>query len=271
MSIAEIIAKSLGVALDTRKFLPFFFLYLLFFISSLIFTNSMFQVMPPIILGTSTGTEISILIIDMVALFVLVILLFGANIWFSGALVFELHKGKGFRAGLKYSRKLYWKFALLAVIVLILFMVASFFGNLGFIVDFLIGWVLMFSFVSIAINGDDVQKAMTRSYDIIRKNIFKTIVFFAAALFVTFIILLIGTILVGISLYPLFFSLSEIAPPSLDPQTLTAGEVNRMFSMLLQNHPLFVMASVMASFFLSLANVFILASKTYYFLSFKKK
>jgi len=271
MGIIEVVIKSLGEAINPRRFLPFFVLYLLFFTSVLVFTSSLLQVLPSLILVKFTEKELTVAMFDVFALLTVFLIVVGINLWFTGALVSDLYKDKGFDAGLKYSKKIYLKMIFLSFLFFLFIIVSGLFGDFGLIIRLLIDWVFMFSLVAIIIKGDGVQQSLIRSYNIIRKNVLKTFGFLILTYFITFVILFFCLFLVVISLYPLFLNLAEIVPAFTDLQTVSSQQLVRIIALVLRSYPSLVIASVIASLFLSFANIFIYSSRTYYFLSFKKK
>lgn len=271
MNITEIIIKSLGEAVKPRRFFPFFILYLLFFISALVFTNSILQVLPSIILLQFTEMEITVVMFNMIALLLIFLMLIGVDIWFTGALVYDLYKNKGFDAGLRYSKKFYLKIIFLSSIIFIFVILSGLFGGFGIIIRLLVDWAFMFSLAAIIIKGDDVQLALTRSYNIVRKNLVKTFGFLIFAYFIVFLILVLCMFLVTISLYPLFLNLTETLTTITDFQTISSQQLLEIIALIPRSYPSFIISSIIASLFLSFTTVFIHVSRTYFFLSFKKK
>lgn len=271
MVIIEIVIKGLSEAVNPRRFLPFFLLYLLFFTSVLVFASSLLQVLPSLILLQFTEKELAIAMVNIVALLIVFLIVIGINLWFTGALVFDLYKNKGFDLALKYSKKFYLKMIFLSFLLFLFIIFSGLFGDFSLIIRLLIDWIFMFSLVAIIIKGDGVQQALTRSYNIIRKNILKTFGFLILTYFITFLILFFSIFLVVISMYPLFLNLAEIAPAFTNLKIVSSQQLTRIIALILRSYPSLVIASVIASLFFSFANVFIYSSRTYYFLSLKKK
>ena len=272
MNIIEIIIRSFGESLKPKRFVPFFLLYLIFSAVVLIFFNSLLQILPSVILSNSSEKENATFMFNMFALLATVIIFGLVSIWFNSALIFDVYKKKGFNSSLKYSKKVYLKVLFFHIIIILLLgVLTSMIGGLGFIMMLAIDWILMFSMISLVIKEDSVQEAMIRSYSIVRKNLLNTLVFFILTIFIVFVIMFICIILTTFSMFPIFKAISEAVPDFNNSGTLSSEQIAIVIYAVLPNFPSFVIASIIASLFLSFANVFILTSKTYYFLSFKKK
>lgn len=268
MSISEVISKSIKEMLLPKRFLPFFLLYFLFSLCALIFILPILQILPSLISFEFTKRQMAAAIINLSALFIVFLIVVLVNLWFTGALIHDIHKKKGFDFGLKQAQKQYWQILALSFVLFLLFAFSSLLKNFAIIARIAIDWIFMFSLPTIMIKKDSFDLALRRSYNFIRKNLLETFVFLLITYFIVFIILFVSALLVAFSLFPLFLSIVGSLPLTLEIQT---QKIVQMISLILSNYPSFVIASVIISFFLSISQVFIYTSRTYYFLELAKR
>jgi hypothetical protein len=202
---------------------------------------------------------------NLSAILVFFIITFLANIWFNGALIFNVFLKKGFDEGLRRSRKFYIKLLGLSLLLLLLHGLALFFGSIGFIIQIIINWVFLFSFPAIIIKKDNVETSLIRSYDIVRKNIIGTFIFWLIMV-VTILLVLFLSLFFFSSILVFFLDISTILQ-----LTATQIDIPEIIVLVLNNYHIFIIFFAMVSFSLSVCNVFSYLSRTYYFLKISRK
>jgi len=118
---------------------------------------------------------------------------------------------------------------------------------------------------------DKVEKALRKSYNIVKKDIVGTFVFLILTHFVSFLIMLFSIFLISVSLSPLFVSMIDIIPPVAELETISTQRIIQIIYLVLKSYPVFIIASLIASLFFSISYVFIYTSRTYYFLQKRKR
>jgi len=267
MSISEIILKSIKEMFWPRRFLPFFFLYFLFSLCVLIFTLPILQLLPSLLLLDFTKTQAAIVLVNVSGLCIVSLIVILTSLWFSGALIHDVYKKKGFDIGLKESQKKYWQLLALGFIIFLFIMLSYVFQNFSIIVRIIIDWIFIFSLPAIVIKKDSFDLALKRSWNFVKKNILETFVFLIITYFIAFVILFISTLLVVVSLFPLLWDIVAYLPL----ETIQTQTIIQIIYLIINNYPTFVLSSIILSFFLAISQVFILTSRTYYFLELRKK
>jgi len=268
MNILEILIKSTKKMLWPRRFLPFFLLYVLFSLCALIFLFPIFQILPSLILFGFTKIQLAIVVVNISGLAIVFLIIILTNLWFAGALAHDVHKKKGFDFGLKQVQKRYWQILALGFVLFLFFIISSLLGDFSIIARIAIDWIFMFSLPAIIIKKDSFDLALRRSYSFVRKNILETFVFHLLTYFITFVILFVSLMLVVLSLFPLFQSIIDLLPLTVEMAKI---QTIQMTYLILSNYPSLLIASIIFSFFLAISQVFIYTSRTYYFLELKKK
>jgi len=271
MGIISIILKSLGESFKPKRFLPFFLLYFIFFLCVLIFSMPVLQILPLLLSLQFTETELTIMVVNLLALVIVFFITILVNLWFTGALIFDIYKDKGFDAGLKYSKKLYLQMILLGSVFFLLILASFLLDWFGIFVRIAVDWIFMFSLISIIVKKDNFETSLKRSYNIVKKDILGTFVFLVLTWLVAFLIIFFSIFLISASLSPLFLEMLDIVPPVAELETISVQRIIQITYMILRSYPAFVIASLIASIFFSIAYVFIYISRTYYFLQKKKR
>ena len=271
MGITEIVLKSLEESVQPKRFLPFFLLYFLFSLCILIFSIPALQVLPSIILLEFTMTDLTIVAVNVLALLVVFLIVCLVNLWFTGALIFDVHKNKGFDKSLKHAKSLFSQMALLSLIIFLFAIVSNLFREFGIIVKIVIDWVFMFSLVSIIVKKDKFDTALTRSYNIVKKDLVKTIAFLVITYFISIAIFLFAVFAIAFAMAPLSLTLMEIMPISGQLQVIPKQRLVQIIALIFRSYPAFILISIIASLFFSIAYVFIHISRTNYFLQKKKR
>lgn len=270
MSIAEIILKSLRESVKPKRFLPFFLLYFLFFLCIIIFSIPTLQLLPSIIFLEFTAEELTIVVLNILALLAVFLIVCLVNLWFTGALIFDVYKNKGFDFGLKYSKSLFPQMVLLSFIIFLFVIVSSLFRELAIIVRIIIDWVFMFSFTSIIIKKDKFDAALTRSYNIVKKDLVRTITFLIMTYLISFAIFLFAVFIIAFSMFPLSLTLLEFTVTADQLQSIPKQRLIQIIGLIFKSYPAFIVVSIVTSLFFSIAYIFIHISRTYYFLQKKK-
>ncbi|MEM7821285.1 MAG: hypothetical protein QXX38_00485 [Candidatus Aenigmatarchaeota archaeon] len=267
MGIVEIITKSLKETIKLKRFLPFFLLYLLFSLCCIIFLLPTLQIMPSVLSFRQPTISAGIVIVNLSATFIIFIIVILTNLWFTGALIFDIQTNTGFDLGLKHSQKLYIRILGISFLVFVLNLLSTVLERISFVIRILIDWVFMFSIPAIIIKKDSFENAILRSYKIVRKNIIKTFVFYILVVLISSLILITGIFFSALIIFPL---VSKII------KTISFFEINRaqlaqIASLLIDNYISLILASVILSFFFSISHVFNYTSKTKFFLKYLRK
>jgi hypothetical protein len=271
MAVVEILKRSLEKSVKPKRFLPFFVLY---FIFSLALLAIIYDLLPPlqnIIMMSPSELDLQKIIVDSVLIIIASIIMLVVSTLLNGALIFGLSKGKVLSDSIGPAKRFFWKMTFFAGLIAVINILSTFLGDLSLIISFIAGWVLMFSMVSIVVRDDTLNKSLRRSYEIVRKNVGKTFVFYIISLLIWFLILIVGLVFVDISLFPMFSRVEQFFPDPASWADFSSAQSVTAIGVVLEQYPYLILASAVASLFLAIASVFIQASRTYYFLSFKKK
>jgi len=266
--IIEVILRSLKEAFDLKRFLPFFLLYLIFSLISLILLLPLIARAPSLFANPSS-LDFQILYLSLAGIIIALIATLLINIWFSGALVFDLKMKKGFEKCLNFSKKIYPQIFALCLVISILVLITFFFREFSFILQLLIDWVFLFAFPAVIIKKDSFDFALGRSFNIVRKNIFATFSFWALTRFIIFLIFLVSIFISSIVLFPIFYEVRDLYYAF--SQGAKISNVVSASKIVLKNYPLLILEAFVISLFLSLMHVFNLISKTYFFVEITKK
>jgi len=250
-----------------RRFLPFFLLYLIFSLSLLIFLLPILSRVPSLYTSPSS-VDIQIFYANFAGMAIVLIATVLVNIWFSGALIWDIKSKKGFEKCLNYSKKIYLQMFALYLVICILLLFTFFLKNFSIIFQILIDWIFIFALPAVVIKKDSFDFALARSFSLVKKKVFSTFSFWALTRFIIFIIFLFSLFISTAILLPIF---SELRFVISSTQTFQSYEVTRAISLILQNYHLLVIEAIVVSFFISIMYVFNLISKTYYFLEISKK
>lgn len=271
MAIVEILKRSLEKSLKPKRFLPFFMLYFIFSLTLLVLIYDLLPSLQSIIMMIPSELDLQKIMVDSVLIIIASIIMLVISTLLNGALIFGLSKGKGFSNSIGPARRFFLRMTFFACLIATINILSSFLGDFSIIISFVAGWVLMFSMVSIVVRDDSLNKSLQRSYAIVRKNMGKTFVFYAISILIFFLILIVGLAFVDISLFPMFSRIEQYFPDPASWADFSSAQGVTAVSVVLEQYPYFILASAVASLFLAIASVFMQASRTYYFLSFKKK
>ena len=268
MGIIGVISRSLREMLWPRRFLPFFLLYLIFSLSLLIFLLPILSRIPSFYTSPSS-VDVQIFYANLAGIAIALIATVLVNIWFSGALIWDIKSKKGFEKCLKYSKKVYLQMFALCLVICILVLLTFFLKSFSIIFQILIDWIFIFALPAVVIKKDSFDFALARSFNLVKKKVFSTFSFWVLTRFIIFVIFLFSLFISTAILLPIFSELRFVI--SSTAQAFQSYEVTRAISLILQNYHLLVIEAIVASFFVSIMYTFNLISKTYYFLEISKK
>jgi len=269
MGIMEVICKSLKEAFELRRFLPFFLLYLIFSLISLLLLLPIIS-RAPSIFALPSSFEIKIYYLSLGGILLAFVSTILINIWFSGALVFEIKTKKSFEKCLKLSKEIYLQLFALSLIICILVMLTFFFREFSFILQCLIDWIFIFALPAVVIKKDSFDFALARSFNIVRKKVFSTLSFWALTRFIMFLIFILSLFFSALILFPIFREVKEFTSVFYGKQ-LRAQDISLISSSIIRNYHLLILTAFVYSLFFSIIYVFNLISKTYYFMEISKK
>lgn len=268
MSVLSVLTRSMREMFWPRRFLPFFLLYMLF-------TLSAYLALTPI-LALATGVNIAWMATMAVwGIVVLIVIFIGCaltHLWFTGALIWDAKCNCGFSKALKHSRGVYLQMFLVLFVMLCLVGLTMFFQDFSLILQFLIGWVFLFSLPAVVINGYKFEIGLKRSYEIVRSKAIQTLVFFVLRNIVLFAIMIAGLIVVTLSLAPVI--LGSIPVNQLQylssSSDLAESMALQFMANILNNYPYVLISSIFVAFFGAIFQVFDSLSRTYYYLEVGK-
>lgn len=263
MGILRVISKSLRESFRPKRFLPFFLLYLLTSIAFIILIFPVIKALPSMILGFSVLSTILPILLLLCAVFLIVLLL---NLWFTGALIHNAISNKTFGKSLQYSKKVFWQILILSFVIFLLNMFSFLLGFFSFIAQLLIGLIFFYSLPALVIKKYTFDEAMKKSFDVVRRNVLKTIAFIISTRIVILVMILVSFFSIMLTLLPVF---QDTLP--IKDMVLIQVAMSELVNIILKNYPLLLLTSVVASFFFAIIHVFDYLSRTYYFLELKKK
>ncbi len=268
--ITEILWKSLKEAFNPKRFSYFFLLYLIFSACALIFSRPVLAALPALLSLQFTDSQIAVVMLNMVAMFIVFVLVVVLNVWFTGALVYGFTKKVGFDQALRYSQSLYWRMSILGFILVLIYAVSSIFKSFAFWVRLLANWIFMFSLPALIIKKDSFEQALARSFEMVKKKPIQTGVLWILLNLIRFSILFICLILVAVASFPLLSDLSDLMAMRVQTSTLENQQLAQVVNTLLNSYPLLFLIAVIISFFFSVSYVFDYACQTFYFLKMKR-
>lgn len=269
MSILSLLSQSLKEMFWPRRFLPFFLLYFSILIVAFPVAASILSSF--FYITTTTGAP-PFLITGMALLIIQIIILALVNIWFTAALVYDIKTKRGFSKGLHETKKFYLQLLVFFVILGVILGMVSFVNRVSFILNFAVSWVLAFTVPALIIEGKSFDKAMSRSFEIVRQKMLETFAFWAVLNIARIVIIILSGLIGAVILAPLMIGVISVQ----DLQNLqyatdyTYAMVGILLS-ILSNYPIAVSAIALASFFLSVIYVFRYLFVTYYFLEISRK
>lgn len=269
--ILNIILKSLNEAVKPQRFLPFFLLYFIFSLSTLIFAMPVLFMLPSFLSLQFSKIQLAVTMINIVGFFIVFLIVILLNLWFTGALVFDLFKNKGFDKALKYSQKLYWQILILSLFIFIISSFASFVRGFGIILGILIDWVFTFSLPILIIKKTNFKIALSKSYKIVRKRPIQTFVFWLAMNIVNLLIIFVTILFVTFFASPLILDIMELLPLMKIFTTITNQKAIEIINLVLISYPTLMVLALILSFFIALSHVFRYNARTYYFLKLKRR
>lgn len=268
MDVLYIIFKSLKDSINLKRILPFFLLYLIFFNCVLIFSMPILSFLPSLTTLQFSATEIATVMVNLTALLIVFVIVVLLNLWFVGALIYDVFKKRGLEVSLKYSQKFYWQMIILSFIVFLFTGISMIFGPFGLILRIAIDLFLLFSLPAIIIKKCSADTAMTKSYNLVKNNFIKSLVFWVVVNFIKVAILLIGAILVTILLLPVVV---RVMGSFIGIETITPQQMTQAVILILRNYSNLMFVCLIISLFSAFSTVFTYTSRTYYFLSLLKK
>lgn len=214
----------------------------------------------------------SFLITGMILLIIQIVVLALVNVWFTAALVYDIKTKRGFSKGLRETKKFFLQLLLFFIVLGVILGMVSFVNKASFILNFIVSWVLAFAVPALIIEGKSFDKAMSRSFEIVRWNMLETFAFWAVLNIARIVIIILSILIGAVILAPLMIGTVSVQ----DLQNLqyakdyTYAMIGILLS-ILSNYPIAVSAIALASFFLSVIYVFRYLLVTYYFLDISRK
>jgi len=219
-----------------------------------------------------SSNHLAVVAINLLGIFIVFLLVVLVDLWFSGALIFEVWKKKGFEKGLKYSKKRYPHLLALGIIFAIFGAVLYFLGELGSLIQLLVTWLLIFARPSIIVKKDSFDLAIARSFHIVKRNFLRTFAFFLLIVAFTYAFLFASIFLSFLFASPLisrFVYLLRVI--STTSYSISQPELIQIVGLLMESYPFFFVIGFIVSLFYAFSHVFALTAETYYFLDLTKK
>lgn len=272
MSLGEVVSKSLKETLSLKRVLPFFLLYSIFSTCSLILFMPILSVSPYLFSLKYSSNHLAVVAINLLAIFIVFLLVVLVDLWFSGALIFDVWKKKGFDKGLEYSKKRYPNLLALGIIFAIFGAILYFLGEIGSLVQLLITWLFIFALPAIIVKKDSFDLAIARSFHVVKKNFLRTFVFFLLIVAFTYFFIFASAFLSFFFAAPIiskFVYLLRVI--STTSYSISQPELIQMVGLLMENYSFFFVIGFIISLFYAFSRVFALTAETYYFLELTKK
>ncbi|MFH0711125.1 MAG: hypothetical protein V1944_00950 [Candidatus Aenigmatarchaeota archaeon] len=269
MSIPGILGRSLREGFLSKKFIPLFSLYFLFSALLLTFINPVLKILPDILSLEFTKFSLAVVGITFTTLIILFLIVLFINIWFVGALTFQAYSNKSFRSSLKKSQQVYWRLVCMSLLAILIGIITSQLSTPGNILRIIFDLILFFVIPGIIIKNYSLLSSMKKSFELFRKNILKTVIFW----FILFLILILvfftlAFLVAALATPVLMSSLSSIS--SLD--TFTDKQIwTQVVGVILENYPLLYMLSIVISYFLAGAYTSYIFARTHFYLELLKK
>lgn len=269
MSILSVLSRSLREMLWPRRFLPFFLLYFLFSTSTFILLLPWLNVITreSAVLGPC-------LFVSPILLLFLLILVALVDLWFTGALIYDVKTKKGFEKGLKEAKKIYSPLFLTGLVIFLFFCLSLLFGRFAFIIQILIDVGFFFALPAVVVEKEGFEKGLRRSYNLVKKTPLQTLIFWLLSRFLLFIIFIVSLFFIALTVSPIIFNVIPVGElQSLRTMNITISNKLgvRMVSSVLQNYPIVLLAAGVISFFLAVCHCFDYMAKTYYFIELAKR
>lgn len=269
MSVLSVLTRSMREMLWPRRFLPFFLLYMLFIVSA-------YLALTPI-LGLITGVYVEWMTMmafwGMIALGLIAIVCGLVNLWFTGALIYDIKNNCGFSEALKQSKKMYLQIFLTMFILICLYGLTMFFQDFSSLLQLVVDWIFIFALPAVVINNFKFEVGLKRSFEIVKAKPIQTLVFFILRGIVLISIVLVGMIVVILSLAPVILAsipINQLQYLSESSSALTQDIAIQFISNLLRNYPFVLISSIVVAFFGALFQVFNYLARTYYYLEISK-
>ncbi|MFH8086668.1 MAG: hypothetical protein QW609_02505 [Candidatus Aenigmatarchaeota archaeon] len=271
MRMLEIYKKSLVNSFKFKRIFPFFALYSVSSFISLLFLFPLISILPNLLTLKLTQENINLIILNFSILMIIFLIAFVFNCWFSGALIYDIWREEGFKAGLKFSKKLLTQILSLSFVLSFINLFLYFLENFGLILRFLVSFVFIFSFQSVIIERKDFLEAMRRSVLLVREKLLNSFFFWVSLHLIYYSILFLSFFLVILFLSPILLQIVFIHQIfSIYGEFSQAGLI-QVVGLITNNFETMAIALVILSFFFSYSYAFLITAKTYYFLSLTRK
>lgn len=267
MSILSVMFRSLKEMFWPRRFLPFFLLYFSILIAAFPIVAS---ILSSLAFPTLAGTQF--LLAGLVLLIVEFVILALMQIWFTSALVYDIKTKRGFSRGLRETKKLYLHMLLFFLVLGLMTGVVSYAGSLSVILNFIVLWFFAFTVPILIIERKSFDRAMSRSFELVRRKMLDTFVFWLVLNFTRIVILFFSIIFGTLILAPLIVGVISVQDlESLQYSTDYFTTVVSIFLSIFSNYPLAVSTIAVASLFVSIIHVFKYLGITYYFVEISRR
>jgi|GEM_PF-3206545 hypothetical protein len=266
MGIRRIYLKSLIESFKFNRLLPFFFLYLLLSSFSLLFFLPILSLLPNILSLKFTQENLNLIILNSSILLTIFLIAFIFNCWFAGALVYDVWRKEGFKAGLKFSKKLLTQILGLYFILAFLNLLFTFLGTLGLVLRFLASFVFVLSLPLIIIKREEFLSAMKRSYELVSKSLLNSFLFWLFLYLIYYSIIFLSIFLAIFSISPLLSQIISFYQIFSTYAEFSQAGLIQIIGLITNNLEAITISLIIFSFFFSYSYVFLITTKTYYFL-----
>jgi len=219
----------------------------------------------------------------LTGLMLLLLAIIGAvlsNLWFTGALIDDIKSKRGFERALRKVKSVFWQMLLLSsVIMMLFFIISTLFRQLALFLFLVVDILFFFALPAVVIKKDSFDKALARSYGIVKKSFLEFLAFWLLRGFLMLVILFVLFFFLALTLSPIALrAVPDLASrvEALEMREFSSTQVSdtvatRIAIALLGNYPVVFSALAVLSFFLAIHHCFNYLSKTYYFLELTKK
>jgi len=269
MNILRIVAKSFSESVQLCRFLPFFLLYLVLLFTAAIFMIPIIKISPSIFTSDISKIISGAVAINLMPILIVLTIVIFANLWFVGALVYNIQTGKNFDESLKYSSSIYWHllaFSLFAIIFTLLTYFAQFGLIFGLIFD-----IIFFVSIPAIIMEKNFLKGIKSSFDLMKKRFLQTVLIWIVVSVINLILFFALLFSIASIFAPLLANFFTMNPYMNTSKAFSTEQYVQLAGFILNNYHYVFLSCIISAFFFSVMAVFTYTSKTYFFLSISKK
>jgi hypothetical protein len=271
VGIKEIYFKSLKESFKLRRLLPFFLLYLFSSLISCFFFLPILSLLPNILTLKFSQENLNLILLNSSIILIIFLIAFILNCWLAGALVYDVWRKEGLKAGFKFSKKLLTQILSLNFVLAFLNLFFALLGSLGLILRVFSSLIFLFSLPLLIIKREDFLSAMKGSYELVSKNLLNSFLFWLFLYLIYYSILFASFFLVIFSVSPLLSRIISLYQIFSSYGEFSQAGLIQIIGLLTNTPESIAISLTIFSFFFSYSYVFLTTAKTNYFLFLGKR